>query len=160
MIRKIITQNDLINYVSDIVRNITLSDWKPDIIVGISRGGLIPGVMISHYFNVKFKALHVSLRDFPDTCSDLDLSEKAFNGQNILIVDDINDTGATLEWIVNDWQETYLPNDETWKNIWHNSVRFAVIADNRYSDFTVDYSSFEFDKTDDVWYEFPYENWW
>ena len=34
------------------------------------------------------------------------LAEFAGNGKNILIVDDINDTGATFEWIKNDWHSS------------------------------------------------------
>ena len=26
--------------------------------------------------------------------------------KNILIIDDINDTGATFEWLVNDWKQS------------------------------------------------------
>lgn len=156
-----ITQQDLTGYVASIAREISLSDWKPDIVVGISRGGLVPAVMLSHYFNVEFKALQLSLRDFPDTCSDLVISERAYLKDNILIVDDINDSGATLQWIVNDWQGSNSPNDIVWNKIWHNHVRFAVIADNDNSNFKVDYSGFTFDKSNiDVWYEFPYEGWW
>ena len=29
--------------------------------------------------------------------------------KNILIVDDINDTGATFEWLVNDWKQSVCP---------------------------------------------------
>ena len=40
-------------------------NFNPDVIVGISRGGLIPGVMMSHKLNVPFKPVHASTRDFP-----------------------------------------------------------------------------------------------
>ena len=40
-------------------------EFQPDVIVGISRGGLIPGVMMSHKLNVPFKPVHASTRDFP-----------------------------------------------------------------------------------------------
>ena len=39
--------------------------FLPDVVVGISRGGLIPGVMISHKLNIPFKPVHASTRDFP-----------------------------------------------------------------------------------------------
>jgi len=38
--------------VANICRDISLSNWRPDYIVGITRGGLLPAVMISQYFNV------------------------------------------------------------------------------------------------------------
>ena len=39
--------------------------FMPDVIVGIRRGGLIPGVMISHKLDIPFKPVHASTRDFP-----------------------------------------------------------------------------------------------
>ena len=40
-------------------------EFIPDVVVGISRGGLIPGVMISHKLEIPFKPVHASTRDFP-----------------------------------------------------------------------------------------------
>ena len=34
--------------------------------------------------------------------------------KNILIVDDINDTGATFNWIKEDWPSGCLPMDTRW----------------------------------------------
>ena len=48
-----------------ICEKIVEDNFKPDVIVGISRGGLIPGVMISHKLNIPFKPVHASTRDFP-----------------------------------------------------------------------------------------------
>ena len=48
-----------------ICEKIEADGFKPDVIVGISRGGLIPGVMISHKLNIPFKPVHASTRDFP-----------------------------------------------------------------------------------------------
>ena len=48
-----------------ICEKIDADEFKPDVIVGISRGGLIPGVMISHKLNIPFKPVHASTRDFP-----------------------------------------------------------------------------------------------
>ena len=40
------------NKICDQIEN---DEFTPDVIVGISRGGLIPGVMISHKLNIPFK---------------------------------------------------------------------------------------------------------
>ena len=47
-------------------REITLDKFDPQVIVGLSRGGLIPGVMMSHYFKKPFKPVKAALRDFAD----------------------------------------------------------------------------------------------
>jgi hypoxanthine-guanine phosphoribosyltransferase len=95
--------------------------------------------------------------------SNLWMAEDAYNGKNILIVDDINDTGATFNWIMKDWASGCRPNDEKWKSVWNNNVRFAVLVDNLASkcDVKMDYVGMEINKAErDVWIEFPYEEWW
>jgi hypothetical protein len=104
------------------------------------------------------------LRDGGDCVSNLGMAEDAYEGKNILIVDDINDQGSTLNWIMNDWPSGCFPlNEERWDHIWGNTVRFAVVVDNLSSHCSVDmnYWGMEVNKAEnDVWIEFPYEEWW
>jgi xanthine phosphoribosyltransferase len=149
--------------VADICKQITNDGWRPDYIVGISRGGLLPAVMISHYFEIPMKPLQVSLRDGGDCVSDLGMAEDAFEGKKILIVDDINDQGSTINWIKKDWPSGCFPSDERWGNVWGNSVRFAVVVDNLSSQSMINmsYWGMEVNKAEeDIWIEFPYEEWW
>jgi hypoxanthine phosphoribosyltransferase len=146
--------------ISDIAMKMHRDNWKPDYIVGLTRGGLIPAVYLSHYLDVPMETLKVSLRDNADTESNFWMAEDAYNGKNILIVDDINDTGATLDWIINDWQSSCLPSDAHWLHVWGNNVKIAVLVDNLSSDFsrTVDYCSEEINKAEkDVWIVYPWE---
>jgi uncharacterized protein len=181
MNKRIIRNRELQGLVNTICRDIANSDWQPDYVVGITRGGLVPAVMISHYFDVRMEALKVSLRDGGETESNTWMAEDAFgyvptdergaagtqvdpaNRKNILIVDDINDTGATINWIMKDWRSSCLPNHEAWDKVWGNNVRFAVLFDNLSSEsnIAVNYSAETINKAeDDVWIDFPYESWW
>lgn len=149
--------------VSSICREIAADSWNPDYIVGLTRGGLLPAVMISHYLNVPMQSLDVSLRDGGECTSNLGMAEDAFDGKNILIVDDINDQGSTLNWIMKDWPSGCFPDDEQWERVWNNNVRFAVVVDNLSSQCSVgmNYWGMEVNKAEnDVWIEFPYEDWW
>lgn len=161
--------NEFSKLVGNIAREIAISDWRPDYIVGITRGGLLPATMLSHYFDVPCHTLKVSLRDFADnTCeSNCWMADDAYgygtDKKKILIVDDINDSGATLNWIKSDWRSSCMPdNIEVWENIWHNTVKFACVFDNLDSKFQeVDYNGCTFDKREiDEWIVFPYEGWW
>ncbi len=159
--------------VLDIIKQMYQDTWKPDYIVGINRGGLTPAVMISHFMNVPMFTLDIQLRDHlrpPE--SNLIMPHDAMDNKQILIVDDINDTGATFNWIKENWQE--YPGSgsvfgldldglrEEWKHIWGNNVRFAVLTENLASEFNdVDYCVEEVNKAeDDVWIVFPWEQWW
>lgn len=172
MNKLIIDNTQFKGLVASICRDITNTDWRPDYVVGLTRGGLLPAVMISHYFSVPMKSLDISLRDGGDQESNLWMAEDAFGynrpdglpaAKNILVVDDINDQGTTLNWLMNDWQSGCLPSDERWNHVWNQNVRFAVVVDNLSSKCTVsmDYVGMEVNKAEkDVWIEFPYEEWW
>ena len=180
MNKRVIDYKEFTGLVAKICRDITNSSWRPDYVVGLTRGGCLPAVMISHYFDIPCEMLKVSLRDGDTAESNCWMAEDAFGYtgepvyydgdlgwvpkyKKILIVDDINDTGATLNWIINDWQSSCLPKDPRWQQVWNNNVRFAVIVDNLASECaaTMDYVGFEVNKAEnDIGIDFPYEDWW
>lgn len=163
-------------FCGEITRQIAVSDWKPDRIVGLSRGGLIPATMISHYYGIPLTCLHIQLRDSKsrnEIESNLWLPELALGytddpaiefaelRSNILIVDDINDSGATREFLMEDWRASCLPNHEGWNAVWGNNVRFAVLVENLGSSCESNYYGTEINKREnDVWVEYPWEMWW
>jgi hypoxanthine phosphoribosyltransferase len=158
-----ITDQEHKNLVADIVRQITLSEWRPDYIVGITRGGLTAATMISHYLDIPMQTLKISLRDEEDGCeSNLWMAEDAFNGKKILVVDDINDSGSTINWLMNDWPSGCHPYNDRWVYVWNNNVKFAVVVDNTASKckLKMDYVGREITKQSQDWIVFPYESWW
>ena len=116
-------------------------------------------------FDVPLETLKVKLRDIKpgeENESKHHLADLAHTGKHVLVVDDINDTGATLDHICRDWQ-TSFSNPRHWRYLFNNSVKFAMLIDNKSSKFmyNIDYYGEQIDKSvEDVWIEFPWEVWW
>ena len=148
--------------VLEIARQMQIHNWRPDYVVGITRGGLVPANLISQYLAIPMETLKVSLRDGGEPESNLWMAEDAFNGKKILIVDDINDTGATVNWIKQDWPSGCFPQCDKWPAIWGDNVRFAVLTHNQSSEFKdPDYSAWSVNKSEeDCWLVYPWEDFW
>jgi hypoxanthine phosphoribosyltransferase len=160
------TWQDVENQTQEILRQLQRDAWQPDYVVGLTRGGLVPANLISQYLEVPMETLKVSLRDAsmehpPE--SNLWMAEDAYRRKKILIVDDINDSGATLNWIKKDWEDSCLPESDRWFEVWGDNVRIAVLVDNEASksQLNSNYSAIDLNKAEeDCWIVFPWEDWW
>jgi len=143
-----------------IIRGMQADEWKPDYIVGFTPDSIIPAVMLGAYLNIPVQSLNMD-------CSDGSMSADAFGYEdnqikNILVVDAYNATGKNFKWLMNDWQESSLPDDEKWKTVWGNNVRFAVMINDIASGFeqTI-YSGLEIDSNEKIQnFIFPWSFWW
>ena len=183
MNKKYYTYKDVHSAANSICLQMYNDNWRPDYVVGITRGGLPLAVRISNLLNCRMETLKVKLRDAEngEECeSNLWMAEDAFgyvseldrdgifehntsdpaNKKNILIVDDINDTGATFDWIKKDWTSGCLPDSPNWDTVWGQNVRFAVMTENLSSFFwQVQYHWDECNKAEnDVWLVYPWED--
>ena len=153
--------NDVEKMVTHIITEMYNDNYRPDYIVGLTRGGLVPAIMMSNRTGIPMYTLDVRLRDRDGlkikTESNEWMPKDAFSGKNILIIDDINDSGATFNWITNDWSSKYL--DAGVQKVWDNNVRFAVLTENMSSEFgNVRYQAHEVNKAEkDVWLVYPWE---
>ena len=154
-----------------IVNQMYTDNWRPDYIVGLTRGGNVPATIISNMTGIRCEALKVSLRDDDSKaesnfgCPKMHLvmnKERRLLYKNILIVDDINDTGATFNWIKEDWPSGCMPMEhDRWNAVWGGNVRFATLTDNGASnaEVPVSYTCHEINKAEeDVWLVYPWEN--
>lgn len=86
----ILTWEDVERLVDRIVDNI---DFPVKKIVGVSRGGLIPGVLLSHKLDVPFEPVLWQTRDGSE-CDIYVLVTS--NDPETLVIDDLIDSGRTL----------------------------------------------------------------
>lgn len=149
----------------DIARQLAQDNWKPDIIIGPARGGLIPAVLLSHYYDVKMLPINLSLRDFKTDIEKVRIEiQDISNYKNILVVDDIVDSGETLD-LLKKILKKQVTEDQ--KNIWDKEpdIRFAALYYNisNAAGFDPEYYVNEINKEDpdqNIWVVFPFENWW
>ena len=128
----------------DINSKINQTNWKPDIILSVNRGGCIPGVFLSHMRDLDHEVL--SFKNIININNDI-IKKIISNHSSILIIDDINDTGNTLAEIKKEFK-SYI-----------KYIKFAVLINNKSSSFEVDYYGSEIDKNiDNSWIVFPWEN--
>ena len=134
--------------VNSLCRQIVLDKFDPNVIVGLSRGGLTPGVMMSHWMKKPFKPVKASLRDFPEWEDYLPRK----TDERVLIVDDICDSGETFERI-----SEYI-NKRKDNGV---DVRFATLWWNNECDFEPHYYVQECAKdSENIWINFAWEAWW
>jgi xanthine phosphoribosyltransferase len=148
--------------VSSIAMQMFKDEWRPDYIVGITRGGLIPAVLLSHITEIPMHTLCVQLESDgldANTESNCWMAEEALiEKKKILIIDDINRGGDAISWIMDDWQLS-VPGISSGDTAWHNNIRFASLIDNPNSKVPMDYCNDEIDlDEEDIWVEFPWEN--
>jgi hypoxanthine phosphoribosyltransferase len=94
-----------------LINQIKKSDFRPDLVVGLARGGLYPAQYIAYGLDVNWvESLSIQLRDNDKIPVDYEINTflqkiKRFNkfedirDLNILVVDDLIDTGNTLKLI-------------------------------------------------------------
>ena len=123
------------------------SGWFPDLIVGVARGGLIPAGAIGYAIGVKAMGA-INVEFYTDIGQTLDepvilspqLDTDSLKGKKVLVVDDVADSGKTLDLVVNLLKETA------------DDVRSAVIYTKPKTIFEPDFSW----KKTDQWINFAW----
>ncbi|MGX1738889.1 phosphoribosyltransferase [Corynebacterium flavescens] len=117
------------------------SGWFPDLIVGVARGGLIPAGAIGYAIGVKaMGAINVEFytdigQTLPDpVILDPQLDTASLRDKKVLVIDDVADSGKTLDLVVNLLEETA------------SEVRSAVIYTKPTTIFEPDFSWLKTDK--------------
>jgi hypoxanthine phosphoribosyltransferase len=147
--------DDFCNGINIIAKKIQNSDFKPDYIVGIVRGGSIPAVYLSHKLKIPVQMIHWSTRDVTDwgNESNIWIPEDINDGKKVLIVDDIVDGGETIKTLLEDWRNSLF--DDT---LQVDNIRISAMVYNTSQDVKVDFYDRTIDRTIDYrWVHFPWE---
>lgn len=121
-----------------------------DVILSLGRGGLVPGVMLSHLLDCK--VFNFGLKSYKDKKSgDVVVTQPPglkfnadYRSKKVLVVDDLSDKGTTLQYV-----KDYLDTHE------FDLYRFAALYIKKSTKFTPTYFVKEFD--DNIWLDFPWE---
>lgn len=157
---KYITWAEVTHLVADLIFKMKLDNWHPTLVVGLTRGGLMPATMISHAIKVDMTSLDVSLHENNTILGVTSswLPELIKDDHHILIVDDVNNTGKTFEWIKQDWTSTVRNMNPRFKGLWPEThIKFAVLHHNQNSNFSTNYYGEKIGELDNIVY--PWENW-
>lgn len=141
--------------IREIARQCMKADFRPDVIAGISRGGLVPATYLAQYFEVPVITVYGSLRDQNEKPDTEPLILRTKPGDVILMIDDIIDNGDTMRKITesyasktsDQWAEKHLKTAALWLNPAQN--------------FEPDFHAREINRLeDDRWIIFPWEDYW
>lgn len=141
------SSNDFLEDVDKIANDVITSGIEVDYIVGITRGGLLPAVLLSHRLDVPMRTVSWStfhkdqMREHAYDIAD-DISE----GKRILLVDDILDSGRTMAELLEDW------------GCVRDKIKIAVLLHNTAQSIIPDFWGRQFSRTEtpdwiDFWWE-------
>ena len=125
-------------------------EWTPDFLIGIGRGGLVPAVYLSHALGLPTLSVDHSaqVHDFAGAALER-LAARTRHGERLLVVDDINDSGATIGKLRALLAEAGAAGEH---------IRFATLLDNIRSTSRVDYRARIIDRAETKdWFVFPWE---
>ena len=145
-----IPHDDYVAMVLALAGQIGADGWTPSFIIGIGRGGLAPAVYLSHATGLPMLSVDHSseVPDFADAPL-VRLAARTREGERLLFLDDINDTGGTLAKL----RRALIEAGGVAANI-----RFVTLIDNSGSAERVDYRARTIDRAETKdWFVFPWE---
>lgn len=156
-IDKIVLDYNAINaIVLDLCTDVENSSDKFDYVVAVNRGGVVLGTMVSNYLGIPMTTVDWSSRDDNSLVSGNKSSnwipEDIANGKQVLLVDDISDSGDTFTSLLDDWGtsiDTELPMD---------NIKLMTLHVRHNAKIDVDYFGTYAKSTE--WIVYPWEAWW
>ena len=122
-----------------------LETQKIDLVVGIKRGGVVPALHLSHELEKPMEVITWQTRDREEQEHNELIKEMIREGKRVAFVDDINDSGRTLQEVTDAYG-----SDEGNDNIYT-----ATLIEKVDSETKADFSSLQLGN--EKWIVFPWE---
>lgn len=122
-----------------------------DVILALGRGGLVPGVIMSHFLDCK--VFNFGLKSYKaKKAGDIVITQppginfnRTYREKKVVVVDDLSDKGSTLQYV-----KEYLDNNDFY------FYRTATLYIKKSTKVLPTYFIKEFD--DNIWLDFPWES--
>ena len=142
LVRTPYTWYDMLTLSTEVAKQMHMKEWHPDEIFGIQLGGIVPAVLVAKALN------HETISAFEIDNLGIPVYKK-FTAESILIVDDIIDSGETMNTLHEYYQYHYPEVD----------IRTAgLIYKSHTSTHKPNYFGLETESND--WVVFPWERDW
>ncbi|MCI5825369.1 MAG: phosphoribosyltransferase [Arcanobacterium sp.] len=157
--REVLTWQEFGDAAREIAQEVWDSGWMPDLIVAIARGGLLPAGAVSYALGVKsIGAMNVEF--YTDIAETLDapilipplMDTSVMDGKKVLVIDDVADSGKTLQLVMNMISELGIPQPDGSTPVKVAEARCATIYHKSRSVIVPDYVW----KRTDKWINFPW----
>lgn len=146
---KIVSWGDIERW-CDSIRHKIMKDYAPDTIIGIARGGLVPARILSDRMWIKdllsVKTEHWGITATKDGEATLKGTlNGSLDGKNVLVIDDITDTGESLR-VASEYVKSLNPQ----------TLKTATMLHITRSGFLPDYYAEEINEQAWTWFIFPW----
>jgi len=147
---KIVSWSEIEEWTNDVGNKMSSDGFKPDVVIGLTRGGWVPARLLCDLLNIKdlyaVKTEHWGVTATRD--GDARLAQKLsadVRGKRVLLMDDITDTGKSLSLAIQHVR-SFKPK----------SLRSATLLHITHSSIVPDYYSVEVPAENWTWFIFPW----
>ncbi|AAK42493.1 phosphoribosyltransferase [Saccharolobus solfataricus] len=150
---KVVTWDEIVSLSTKLAEKIKADEYNVNVIVAIARGGLVPARLVADVLGV-FDILSIKIEHWIETASHtpeakvkypfkVDLSDK-----NVLIIDDITDTGDSIELARKYVMENFRPTEVKTATLQYIKPAAKIIPD-YYAEEIVSWA----------WFMYPWNYW-
>lgn len=123
-----------------------LQPFNPDMVVALGRGGFVPGVYLSHALGIPLEPVMWQTRDGGEKQISTTINDCLHDGERIVIVDDINDSGLTFKQVMSEYSPL---------GVYNTQIKTCCMVEKVSSEFRCDVAAMRID--DPRWIVFDWE---